>query len=188
MLSIAALQGKLVNSIESLRRKYPSFDEAISSYTAQYGDGTVKVYEPSQISHTIDPVTIILGRTTQLFYKNSKRELSGSLDSVIVESGNTYMLGRRESPDSKLLVWSADGEIEIAEYDIRVTIIPSRIHAAIFGLEDDNVVFADLGSSSGSILVGESSKPKPFISLYGPPHLDVHRVTIPPKYARLKRS
>jgi hypothetical protein len=184
----ATLQAKLADSIGTLRRKYPSFEEAISSYTSQYGEGSVKVYEPFKISDTIDPAIIILGRTTQLFYKNSKRELSGGLDSVIVEGGNAYILGRREPPDSKLVVWSTDGEVEIAEYDIRAMIIPSRIHAAIFGLENNDVVFADLGSSSGSILAGETSKPKPFIYLYGPPHIDVHHVTIPPKYAYPKRA
>jgi hypothetical protein len=69
----ATLQAKLADSIGTLRRKYPSFEEAISSYTSQYGEGSVKVYEPFKIGDTIDPAIIILGRTTQLFYKNSKR-------------------------------------------------------------------------------------------------------------------
>lgn len=181
MQQLATLQTKLAESIGNLRRKYPSFDHAVSSYTGQYGESSVKVYETFKISDTIDPVIIIVGRTTPLFYRHSKRELNGGLDSVIVDSGNVYVLGRREPPDSKLVVWSVKGEVEIEKYDSRVTIIPSRIHAAIFGLEDD-VLFADLGSTSGSILAGETSKPEPFITLYGPPHMGVHRVALPAKY------
>ncbi len=159
------------------------FDEAFSSYVAQYGNSSVKVYEPFKISGTIDPVIVILGRTTPLFYRHSRRALSGSLTSVRIESGNVYVMGRREPPDSKLIVWSPDAEIEIEQYDSRVRIIPSRIHAAIFGLEDGEVLFADLGSSSGSILAGETSKPEPFITLYAGPRVEIHRVTIAQKYA-----
>jgi len=180
------LQAKLTENIEGLRHKHKSFDEAFSSYVAQYGNSSIKVYEASKISDTIDPVVIILGRTSPLFYLNSKREIRGSLDSLVVEQEKVYILGRREPPDSKLVVWSASDEIEIGQYDSRVMIIPSRIHAAIFGLENDDVVFADLGSSSGSILAGESSKPEPFITLYAPPRIGVHRITIPQKYAYAK--
>jgi hypothetical protein len=188
MQQLATLQTKLEDSIGSFRRMYPSFDEAISSYTAQYSEHSVKVYETFKISDTIDPVIIILGRTTPLFYRHSKRELSGRSDSIIVETGNVYVLGRREPPDSKLVVWSRKGEVEIEKYDSRMMIIPSRIHAAIFGLENEEVLFADLGSTSGSILAGETSKPEPFITLYGPPHMEIHRVSIPAKYAYTKRA
>ena len=157
---------------------------SFSSYTGQYGEGAVKVYEPFKISDTIDPVVIILGRTTSLFYKDSRRLLSGSQNSIPIESGNVYVIGRCEPPDSKLVVWSAKEESEVEQYDSRIQVIPSRIHAAIFGLEDGSVMFADLGSSSGSILAGETSKPEPFIGLYASPRVDVHRVSIETKYAR----
>lgn len=170
--------------MDDFRKKYPSFDESFSTYTGQYGEGAVKVYEPFKVSDTIDPVVIILGRTTSLFYKDSRRLLSGSLDSVSIESGNVYVMGRRKPPDSKLIVWSAKEETEVEQYDSRIRIIPSRIHAAIFALEDGTVLFADLGSSSGSILAGETSKPEPFITLYAAPRVDVHRVPIETKYAR----
>ena len=184
MQELTTLQSKLAGITGDLRKKYQSFDEAFSSYTAQYGDGSVKVYEPFKISGTIDPVIIILGRTTPMFYRDSKRLLAGSLGSIAVESENVYVLGRREPPDSKLIVWSPREETEIEQYDSRVRIIPSRIHAAIFGLEGGEVLFADLGSSSGSILAGESSKPEPFIRIYATPRVDIHRVTIDAKYAR----
>lgn len=157
---------------------------SFSSYTGQYGEGAVKVYEPFKISDTIDPVVIILGRTTSLFYKDSRRLLSGTQNSIPIESGNVYVIGRREPPDSKLVVWSAKEESEVEQYDSRIRVIPSRIHAAIFGLEDRSVMFADLGSSSGSILAGETSKPEPFIALYAAPRVTVHRIPIETKYAR----
>jgi hypothetical protein len=188
MQTLASLQSKLASVVNDFCKKYQSFDEAFSSYTGQYGDGSVKVYEPFKISGTIDPVVIILGRTTPLFYRHSRRSLSGSLTSVEVERGKVYVMGRREPPDSKLVVWSPAAEIEIEQYDSRIRIIPSRIHASIFGLEDGDVLFADLGSSSGSILAGETSKPEPFIALYAAPSVDIHRVTIAQKYAGSRKK
>lgn len=185
-MDLAKFQSMLTEAVDYCKKKYPSFDEAYSSYTAQYGDSSIKVYEPYKISGTIDPVAIILGRTTTLFYRDSRQTLTGSLNSLTIERGNVYLLGRREPPDSKLVVWSAAEESEIEHYDSRVRIIPSRIHATIFSMGADDVYFADLGSSSGSILAGESSKPEPFISLYATPLIDVHRVTMDPKYARVR--
>jgi len=188
MQTLASLQSKLASVVNDFCKKYQSFDEAFSSYTAQYGDSSIKVYEPFKISGTIDPVIIILGRTTPLFYRHSHRALAGNLTSVEIESGKVYVMGRREPPDSKLIVWSPAAEIEIEQYDSRVRIIPSRIHAAIFGLEDGEVLFADLGSSSGSILAGETSKPEPFITLYATPRVEIHRVTIEQKYAGSRKK
>ena len=185
-MGLAQFQSMLTEAVDGFKKKYPSFDEAYSSYMAQYGESSIKVYEPYKISGTIDPVIIIIGRTTTLFYRDSRRTLTGSLDSLTIEKGNVYLLGRREPHDSKLVIWSAAEESEIEHYDSRVRIIPSRIHAAIFSLGADEVYFADLGSSSGSILAGESSKPEPFISLYATPLIDVHKVTMDVKYARLK--
>jgi hypothetical protein len=184
MRELASLQGNLATVTDRMRKKYASFDHAFSSYVGQYGDNAIKVHEPFKISDTIDPVVVILGRTTPLFYRDSKRLLTGSLGSVNVENGNVYILGRREPPDSKLIVWSHDAEHEVEEYDSRVRILPSRIHAAVFGGENGEVLFADLGSSSGSILAGESQKPEPFITLYATPNAEVHKVTINAKYSR----
>lgn len=183
MFDVESLQRKLVVVIDALRKKYLPFDEAFRAYVGQYGENAVKVYEPFEISGTIDPVILILGRTTPLSYRDSKRLLTGSLGSVSIKNGSTYVLGRHEQPDSKLMVWSPEVEQEIEEYDSRVRIIPSRIHAAIFGLETDHVLFADLGSSSGSIVAGETQKPEPFVTLYATPKVDVHKVTIQGKYA-----
>ncbi len=183
MQALSSLQSKLRIILEEFRKKFPCFDEAFSSYTGQYGEGAVKVYEPFKISETIDPVVIILGRTTPLFYKDSRRLLSGSHSSVAIERGSVYVMGRREPPDSKLIVWSSKDENEVEQYDSRVRIIPSRIHAALFGLDDGGVLFTDLGSSSGSILAGETSKPEPFITLYASPRVGIHRVATETKYA-----
>lgn len=181
-MQLASLQSRFETVVEEFRKKYSSFDESFGTYIAQYGEGAVKVYEPFKVSDTIDPVVIILGRTTPLVYKDSHRLLAGSLSSVSIERGMVYIMGRREPPDSKLIVWSSKEEIELEEYDSRVRIIPSRIHAALFGLDDGTVFFADLGSSSGSILAGETSKPEPFITLYAAPRVEVHRVPLEGKY------
>jgi hypothetical protein len=173
----------LTDAVNELRKKYPSFEEAYVSYVGQYGESSVRVHEPFRISDTIDPVVIVLGRTTSLFYRDSRRTLTGRLGSVEIEKGSVYVLGRRASLDSKLVVWSQRAEEEVEQYDSRVRIVPSRIHAAIFALEDGEVLFTDLGSGSGSILAGETSKPEPFISLYAPPTVVVHRVATVQKYA-----
>ena len=142
----------------------------------------MKAYEPFKISDTIDPVTLILGRTTPLFYRDSKRSLTGTLSSVTIESGEIYVLGRRESIDSKVILWSPTEEVEIEHYNDRARVFPSRIHAAIFALNSGEVLFADLGSTSGSILAGESVKPEPFIVVYSTVTAGVRRVVIPSKY------
>jgi len=178
-----SFQARLTESVGNFRKKYPDFEEAYSSYSAQYGDDAVRVHEPFKISDTIDPVTIVLGRTTSLFYRDSRRALTGSLGSTELERGLVYILGRRVALDSKLVVWSSKNENEIEEFDSRVRIVPSRIHAALFASDNGEVLFDDLGSSSGSILAGETTKPEPFITLYATPRIGVHRVAIRTKYA-----
>ena len=183
MQALASFQEKLADSVTLFRKKYPAFEEAYSSYTAQYGDNSVRVHEPFRISDTIDPVIIVLGRTTPLFYADSRRTLNGSLSSIKIQRGLLYLLGRREPLDSKLIVWSRDAESEVERFDSRVRIVPSRIHAAILGSEGGDVFFDDLGSSSGSIVAGETRKPEPFITLYATPRVGIHRVELKPKYA-----
>ena len=181
------IQSKLSTAISEFRKRYDTFDDAYRSYTDQYGDHSVKNYQPCKISGTIDPVIIILGRTTPLFYRDSRKVISGSIGSLTVERGNVYILGRREPPDSKLVGWSLGGETELEQYDSRVRVIPSRIHAAIYGNDDHEIYFSDLGSTSGSILAGESAKPEPFITLYATSTIDIHKITIDTKYAEVKR-
>jgi hypothetical protein len=184
MQRLSSFQDKLTDSITFFRKKYPSFEEAYSSYTAQYGENSVGIHEPFKISDTIDRVVIVLGRTTPLFYVDSRRTLSGSLSSVEIQNGVLYILGRREQLDSKLIVWSKEAESEVERFDIRARIVPSRIHAAIFGDENGDVLFDDLGSSSGSILAGETRRPEPFITLYATPRVGIHRVELKSKYAK----
>jgi len=179
----ASYQVLLSDAVSELRKKYASFEEAYASYTGQYGESSVIVHEPVRISDTIDPVIIVLGRTTSLLYRDSRRALTGSLGAVEIEKENVYVLGRRASLDSKLVVWSQGAEYEIEQYDSRVRIVPSRIHAAMFAMEDGEVLFTDLGSGSGSILAGETSKPEPFITLYAPPSVGVHKIPTVQKYA-----
>lgn len=188
MQALTSFQTRLADSVNEFRKKYPAFEEAYSSYTAQYGEDAVKIHEPFKISETIDPVIIVLGRTTTLFYRDSRRALAGSLGSIELESGILYILGRREPLDSKLVIWSSRGENELEHYDSRVRIVPSRIHAALFGSEDGAVLFDDLGSSSGSILAGETKKPEPFITLYATPRVGIHRVAIRQKYSESRNK
>jgi hypothetical protein len=183
MQAVASFQEKLANCVDFLRKKYPSFEESYSSYTAQYGENSVRLHEPFSISNTIDPVVIVLGRTTPLFYLDSRRTLNGSLSSIQIQRDVLYILGRREPLDSKLVVWSKVAENELERFDSRVRIVPSRMHAAILGTESGDVLFDDLGSSSGSILAGETRKPEPFITLYATPRVGIHRVELKPKYA-----
>jgi pSer/pThr/pTyr-binding forkhead associated (FHA) protein len=182
MQDLIPLQARLTTVVQKIRTKHPSFDEALTSYEGQYGEDAVAVHEPFKISSTIDPVIIILGRTTTLFYRDSRRALSGSRGSVSIEPDNVYVLGRRSALDSRLVVWSPQEEIEVEQYDARTRIIPSRIHAAIFGLENGDVLFSDLGSSSGSVIVGETQKPEPFVTLYLTPKANIHRVSLEQKY------
>jgi pSer/pThr/pTyr-binding forkhead associated (FHA) protein len=182
MQDLMSLQAKLTTVTEKIRTKYPSFDQALTSYKGQYGEDAVKIHEPFKISRTIDPVIIILGRTTTLFYRDSRRALSGSLGSVTIDPDNVYILGRRKTLDSRLVVWSTQREVEVEQYDARIRIIPSRIHAAIFGSENGDVLFSDLGSSSGSVIVGETQKPEPFVTLYVTPKANIHRVSLEQKY------
>jgi len=181
------IQSKLSTAISEFRKTYDSFDDAYRSYTDQYGDHAVKTYPPYKISGTIDPVIIILGRTTPLFYRDSRKVISGSIGSLTIERGNVYILGRREPPDSKLVGWSFSGETELEQYDSRVRVIPSRIHAGLISNDDNETYFSDLGSTSGSILAGESSKPEPFITLYATSTVDIHKITIDTKYAEFKK-
>jgi pSer/pThr/pTyr-binding forkhead associated (FHA) protein len=183
MSTLASFQRKLQESLPLFRKKYPAFEEAYSTYTSQYGDGSIRIHEPFKINNTIDPVIIVLGRTTPLFYRDSRRTLTGTLASVEIQKGVLYILGRREPVDSKLIVWSKDTEVEIERFDSRVRIVPSRVHAGILADENGDVLFDDLGSSSGSILAGETSKPDPFITLYATPRVGIHRVELKSKYA-----
>jgi pSer/pThr/pTyr-binding forkhead associated (FHA) protein len=181
----AKVQSQLSTAIAEFRSKHDAFDKAYRSYTDQYGDRSVRSYESYKISGTIDPVIIILGRTTPLLYRDSRRLISGSIGSLTIQRRDFYIFGRREPSDSKLIGWSSREEIELEHYDSRVSVIPSRIHAAIF-TDENEVYFSDLGSTSGSIVAGESLKPEPFITLYGTSTVDVHKITIDTKYAHKK--
>jgi len=186
-VDVPQIQSKLSTAISEFRKKYETFDDAYRSYTDQYGDRSIRPYPPYKISGTIDPVIIILGRTTPLFYRDSRKIISGSIGSLTIERGNVYIIGRREPPDSKLVGWSLGGETELEQYDSRVRVIPSRIHACIISSRENEIYFSDLGSTSGSILAGESSKPEPFITLYATSTIDINKITIDTKYAEIKK-
>ncbi len=176
---------RLDEAIREFSRRYVGFDEAYSSYLGQYGDDAVSVHRPFLLSDTIDPVLVILGRNTVLFYTHSDRTLKGDLGAIPVEQGRIVILGRRKTPDTKLVAWSVRSESELTRYDLRIKIFPSRIHAAIFAPDAQHVLFTDLGSSAGSILVGEYGKPEPFIAMYSPPRrMKMLKIPIKDKYEK----
>jgi hypothetical protein len=177
-------QRALTEAIPTFRRTYESFEDAYASYTAQYGESAINVHDATQISNTIDPVIVILGRNTPLLYRDSDQTIEGSLSRAHLEPSRLYILGRREPLDSKLMIWGPNWEREITQYDSRVHIVPSRIHAAIWFRDLGVVHFTDLGSSSGSIVAGETKHPEPFIVAYATPKVDIRRIEIPSKYAR----
>lgn len=184
MNSNSEFQKALTEAIASFRTKYESFDDAYGSYTAQYGESLVKVHDPTQINDTIDPVILILGRNTPLLYRDSNQTVEGTLSRAHLEPSGFYIIGRREPLDSQLMIWGPRWELEITQYDSRVHIVPSRIHAAIWFRDSKAIYFTDLGSSSGSIVAGETKHPEPFIVAYATPKVDIRRVEIPSKYAR----
>jgi hypothetical protein len=158
---------RVFETIEKLRSANPNFEHAYDTYTQQYGKEVVSINEPVKISGTIDPVTFVLGRGCSIFYYDSTREIKGALGYVRLEDEMVYLVGRRQPQDSKLVAWTPDGgEVELAEYNHRAGIIPSRLHCA-FIVEIGVVYFTDLTSSSGTVVVGESDG-EPFVRIYDP--------------------
>ncbi len=166
-LQNADLKALIESTIEKLREQYPDFENAYDTYTQQYGNRVIAVNEPVKLNDTTDPVILILGRNCVIFYSDSKKELRGSEGRVELKVGATCILGRRQPQDSKLIAWNTEREVELGDYNSRAGIIPSRVHAAIV-LSENETFFSDLGSSSGTVLVGDSSKRGQFVKVYDP--------------------
>ncbi|MGI0081477.1 MAG: hypothetical protein ACRECH_17880, partial [Nitrososphaerales archaeon] len=160
------LRALIESTIEKLREQYPDFENSYDTYTQQYGNRVIAVNEPFKLNDTTDPVILILGRNCVIFYSDSKKELRGSEGRVELKVGTTCILGRRQPQDSKLIAWNMKGEVELGDYNSLAGIIPSRVHAAIVMLSENETYFTDLGSSSGTVLVGDSSKGGQFVKVY----------------------
>jgi hypothetical protein len=165
---LTGVKETILSEIEKLRAANPDLQEAYETYIAQYGKEKLLVCEPVNLADTIDPASLILGRNCTILYYDYSKTLKGSLGSLGLKLGEVYVIGRRQPQDSKLVVWSSRGGVELETYNARVGTILSRLHAAIAFLGEKEVLFTDLGSSSGSVIVGDSVKKGAFVRVYDP--------------------
>lgn len=165
-----SLEGIVTAEIEKLASSNPEFQEALETYVGQYGRDKIKVSAPTRLDGSIDPVAIILGRNCIVTYRDSARKLSGTLGAIELTPGEVYIIGRREPQDSKLIAWSFRmGGVELQEYNSLVDTIPSRVHGVVANFGNEGIIYSDIGSSAGTVLVGESLKlGGPFVRIYDP--------------------
>ena len=156
------------DQLEKIADSNQDFREAFDSYIQQYGHDKIRTSEPTELRSFVDPVVLILGRNCVLTYDESTKQLKGTLGSVTASPGDMYILGRREPQDSKLIAWHPSGAIELQEYSSRVDTIPSRIHGLFASLEEDRRIYSDLGSSAGTIVVGQSKSLGAVVRVYDP--------------------
>lgn len=166
--SSSSLELGIYDAINRLRATNPDFQEAYDSYAGQYGSDVIAVNEPLLVSGTVDPVVLILGRTCSIHYKDSTRELFGSLGKLKLPSESVCIIGRRNSFDSKLIAWSPtdDLEVDLEVYNPLAGTIPSRVHGALVTSRYGEAWFTDLSSSSGTIVVGEFVHGRPFVRAF----------------------
>lgn len=155
-------------AIEKIRLSQPDFDEAYETYVQQYGSDKVSFNTPMNLSDSIDPVALVLGSNCVVFYNDYSKTLKGDIGSLNLKQDEVYILGRRQPQDSKIVAWSEHGGVELKEYNSRVATIPSRVHAAVVLLSEKETLFTDLGSSAGTMVVGESLKRGAFVKVYDP--------------------
>ncbi len=167
-LVVPKFKEMVLGGFEKIRAANPDLQEAYETYVAQYGKDKIAVSDPFNLADIIDPAVLVLGRNCTIFYGDYSKSLKGRLGSVNLKLGEVYIIGRRQPQDSKLVVWSSQGAVELETYNARVGTILSRIHAAIAFPSEKEVLFTDLGSSAGSIIVGESIKMGGFVRVYDP--------------------
>jgi len=163
------LASLVMNQIEAIASSNSDFQEAFETYVQQYGREKIKVSEVTELGSSIDPVVVILGRNCVITYLDSLKQLRGDHGSVRISPGDSFIIGRREPQDSKLVAWNRSGGVELQEYNSLVDTIPSRIHGIIASLADGQTVYADLGSSARTILAGQSKNlGGAFVRIYDP--------------------
>jgi hypothetical protein len=159
---------RIFETIEHLHSTNTDFQEAYDTYVSQYGREKIRVSEPMNLTGTVSPVALVVGRNCVVFYNDDSRTLRGSRASVQLKDGDVCIVGRREPQDSALIAWkSGEVEVELEEYNPRVGTIPSRIHCAL-SFEMGEITFCDLGSSSGSIIIAERPRSIPVVKVYDP--------------------
>ena len=174
VISSSPQQKTVANTLRSLvgtlRTSNPDFEYAYETYSQQYGPSKI-VFDSEclNLSGTVDPAILIFGRNCVLRYHDSSKRLSGMLGSVTLEKDKSYVIGRREPQDQVVVCWSSKGdEVDLAEYNSETSIIPSRVHGAFSHLPGEEICYTDLGSSSGTVIIGESLREGPFIRIYEP--------------------
>jgi hypothetical protein len=168
---------QLTETFERLCSSNPAFEHAYDTYIQQYGKDVVTFNDPINIADTIDPIVFVFGRNTAIKYFESSRTLSGSLGSQILTKGSNYIIGRRQPQDSRLVIWSpGNNESELEAYNPQSSTIPSRIHGAILFQDDRHILFTDLGSSSGTVIIGEWRHQGTFVKVYDPGSAEFPRI------------
>jgi hypothetical protein len=175
----SVVAGKVFAAFQALRSANPNFEHAYDTYVQQYGKDAISVNDPVSLDQTIDPVVLVFGQTSFVQYKDSTKEISGSLGSFALRS-DAYIIGRRQPQDSKLVLWNPidNAEIELEEYNARSSVIPSRIHGAFVAMNDGSVLYTDLSSSSGTVIFGELKEGGPFVRIYDPGPEDYPRFKV----------
>jgi hypothetical protein len=164
-----AFKENIMHALVEMRSHSATFDHAYETYVQQYGEDVVVISDPINLVGSVGPATLIFGRITGIGYYDSIKTLRGSLGSIQLRRGAVYIIGRRQPQDSTLLIWGPNGtELDLEKYNPEAGVIPSRVHGAIVFQDDENVLFTDLCSSSGTIIVGETKRRGSFICVYDP--------------------
>lgn len=160
---------KIFQTLGDLVTSNKDFEEAYTTYLQQYGNDKIGFSDPLNLAGTVDPVHLIIGRNCDALYLDSSKTVRGSRGALELKVGDVCIIGRREPQDSVLVVWNSRGdEVELEEYNSRASIIPSRIHCSITYLTEEEMLFSDLGSSSGTTVIGDRSRGGPFVKIYDP--------------------
>ncbi len=164
-----AFKERIMRAIVEMRTHSATFDHAYETYTQQYGEEVLAINDPINLVGTVDHATLIFGRITGIGYYDSSKTLRGSLASIQLKHSAVYIIGRRQPQDSTLVIWGPNGsEVDLERYNPEAGVIPSRVHGAFVFQDDENVLFTDLCSSSGTIVVGETKRRGSFICVYDP--------------------
>ena len=163
------VKGKIFQTIDGLKASNADFEHAFETYVQQYGKDKVGFGKPVNLAGTVDPVAIVVGRNCIAHYLDSTKTVRGSKGSLNLNLGDVCIIGRKEPQDGALMAWKANGdEVKLEEYNSNASIIPSRIHCAVAYVEEGQVLFADLGSSSGTTVVGDRLRNGAFVTVYDP--------------------
>jgi hypothetical protein len=183
----SSVRDRVIKTIEQLRSSNSFFEHAYETYVQQYGKDIIAINNPINLADTVDPVILVFGRNTAIKYYDSTRSIAGSFGSRTLKQGLEYIIGRRQPQDSKLVTWSVEGdELDLEVYNPEAGIIPSRIHAALVFQDDRHVFFTDLGSSSGTVIIGESKHQGAFVHVYDPGSTQFPRIRFGRTYTSRK--